>query len=104
MRSYFAIGGGPSDLQVQRIQIFLINNFNTLPAPPCRIPKIASYAEPGERSKPMATEAQITANRRNAQSSTGPKSVEGKSRVLQSLSIGFDLQTAICQLWPRRQP
>jgi hypothetical protein len=51
---------------VQEIQIFLINNFNTLPSPPCGIPKIASYAEPGERTKPMAKEAQIAANLRNA--------------------------------------
>ncbi len=33
---------------------------------------------------PMATEAQITANRRNAQKSTGPRTIEGKAAVSQN--------------------
>ncbi len=35
----------------------------------------------------MATEAQIAANRRNAQSSTGPGTVEGKARVSRNAAI-----------------
>ncbi len=35
----------------------------------------------------MATEAQIAANRRNAQSSTGPRTVEGKARVSRNAAI-----------------
>jgi len=35
----------------------------------------------------MATEAQIAANRRNAQSSTGPRTVEGKARVSRNAAL-----------------
>src|SRR5207249_2776436 len=39
-----------------------------------------SPGKPGRRS-PMATEAQLAANRNNAQKSTGPKTPEGKDAV-----------------------
>jgi SEC-C motif len=51
----------------------------------------------------MATEAQIAANRRNAQSSTGPKTVEGKARVSRNAAI-FGIYSAGDAVRPDEEP
>jgi uncharacterized protein YecA (UPF0149 family) len=80
----------------------LIPDFNTLPPPHAAIPKIVSYAERGEKSV-MATEAQIAANRRNAQASTGPTTAEGKARVSRNAAI-FGLYSAADTVQPGEEP
>ncbi|MGB2610780.1 MAG: hypothetical protein WBC80_17530, partial [Isosphaeraceae bacterium] len=44
-------------------------------------PPVFSWVDPNWKTYTMATAAQIEANRRNAQRSTGPKTDEGKDRV-----------------------
>jgi SEC-C motif len=51
----------------------------------------------------MATEAQIAANRRNAQSSTGPKTVEGKARVSRNAAI-FGIYSVGDVVRPEEEP
>jgi hypothetical protein len=51
----------------------------------------------------MATEAQIASNRRNAQASTGPKTVEGKARVSRNAAI-FGIYSAGDVVRPEEQP
>ncbi len=51
----------------------------------------------------MATEAQIAANRRNAQSSTGPRTVEGKARVSRNAAI-FGIYSAGDVVRPGEEP
>ena len=51
----------------------------------------------------MATEAQIAANRRNAQSSTGPKTVEGKARVSRNAAI-FGIYSTGDVVRPEEEP
>lgn len=55
-----------------------------------------------ERSEPMATEARIAANRRNAQASTGPTTVEGKARVSRNAAI-FGIYSAGDVVRPEEQ-
>ncbi len=50
----------------------------------------------------MATEAQIAANRRNAQASTGPKTVDGKARVSHNAAI-FGIYSAGDVVRPEEQ-
>jgi hypothetical protein len=51
----------------------------------------------------MATEAQIAANRRNAQSSTGPETVEGKAREFRNAAI-FGIYSAGDVVRPGEEP
>ena len=51
----------------------------------------------------MATEAQIAANRRNAQASTGPTTAEGKARVSRNATI-FGLYSAADTVQPGQEP
>ncbi len=51
----------------------------------------------------MATEAQIAANRRNAQSSTGPRTVEGKARVSRNAAI-FGIYSTGDVVRPEEEP
>jgi hypothetical protein len=51
----------------------------------------------------MATEAQIAANRSNAQASTGPKTIEGKARVSRNAAI-FGLYSAGDAVRPEEEP
>jgi uncharacterized protein YecA (UPF0149 family) len=51
----------------------------------------------------MATEAQLVANRRNAQSSTGPKTIEGKARVSRNAAI-FGLYSVGDAVRPEEEP
>jgi hypothetical protein len=51
----------------------------------------------------MATEAQIAANRRNAQASTGPTTAEGKARVSRNAAI-FGLYSAADTVQPGQEP
>src|SRR5208337_3510664 len=44
-------------------------------------PPVFFWVDPNWRTYTVATAAQIEANRRNAQRSTGPKTDEGKARV-----------------------
>jgi hypothetical protein len=82
---------------------FFDQQFQHLTAATRRIPKIASYAERGDRSNPMATEAQIAANRRNVQASTGPKTVEGKARVSRNAAI-FGIYSVGDVVRPEEEP
>ncbi len=56
-----------------------------------------------ERNPVMATEAQIAANRRNAQASTGPTTAEGKARVSRNAAI-FGLYSAADTVQPGQEP
>ena len=51
----------------------------------------------------MATEAQIAANRRNAQSSTGPRTVEGKARVSRNAAL-FGIYSTGDVVRPEEEP
>jgi hypothetical protein len=65
---------------VQDFEKFLPRLFNALQRPRRWIPVYASYADARKKIF-MSTEAQIDANRRNAEASTGPRTTEGKARV-----------------------
>ena len=77
---------------VQDFQNFLPHLFNTLELSSRRIPVFASYAD-ARKTIFMSTEAQIAANRRNAEASTGPRTAEGKARVSRN-STTFGLYSA----------
>jgi SEC-C motif len=66
--------------------------FNTLQLPPCRISVFVGYSGRSKRIS-MSTEAQIAANRRNAEASTGPRTAEGKARVSHN-ATAFGLYSA----------
>src|SRR6202012_2740644 len=77
---------------VQDFQNFLPHLFNTLELSSRRIPVFASYAD-ARKTIFMSTEAQIAANRRNAEASTGPRTADGKARVSRN-STTFGLYSA----------
>ncbi len=78
--------------QFRDFEKFLPCPFNTLQLPSRRIPIFASYAD-ARKTIFMSTEAQIAANRRNAEASTGPRTAEGKARVSRN-STTFGLYSA----------
>jgi len=55
-----------------------------------------SLVDPNRRTYTVATAAQIEANRRNAQKSTGPKTERGKARARRNaITHGMTARTAI---------
>jgi hypothetical protein len=77
---------------VQDFENFLPRPFNALQLRSRRIPIFASYAD-ARKTIFMSTEAQIAANRRNAEASTGPRTAEGKALVSRN-STTFGLYSA----------
>src|SRR6476659_5522343 len=75
---------------------FKISNLRSLSPPkPPGAPLLVRYYS-GEETRNMSTQAQINANRRNAQKSTGPKSPEGRAAVrLNGVKHGLCAETLV---------
>ena len=71
--------------------------------PPCRsflFPDVAPATKSGKKEKrPMATEAQIKANRENAKASTGPKTPEGKAKSSRNNTSGRRFRRGFLRPW-----